>query len=109
MPHNPLPIKPVPESTSVDVDLTYGTGATIDLKPGMGWAIYADNGPAGPCGQGGRTTCPHTVFHTWPDENAMRRALAEGLGRNKHRATLQLFGVVDEYTSSGLFRVVTHK
>ena len=86
-----------------DVDLTYGQGVEIKLKPGMAWAIYSDDGPGGPCGQGGRTTCPHTVLMTWPNEEAMRKAREGGIGRNKkHRL---MCGVVDEWTSSGVFRV----
>jgi len=88
---------------SRDVDRTYGEGITIELKPGMAWALYTDNGPGGPCGQGSRTTCPHSVLSIWPNEDAMRKTLAEGIGRNKKGSVMT--GVVDEWTSCGLFRV----
>lgn len=89
---------------SRDVDQTYGQGVSVNLKPGMGWALYSDDGPGGPCGQSMRTTCPHTVLMTWPNETAMREALKDRKWRNqKHKL---LFGVVDGFTVGGLFRVI---
>ena len=90
-----------------DVDQTYGHGVTIDLKPGMAWALYFDDGPSGTCAQSMRVTCPHSVFHVWPNEDAMRDAVSNvHLGRNK---TARIFyGVVDEWTSPGVFQVRIH-
>ena len=90
-----------------DLDRTYGECVSVELKPGMAWALYSDNGPGGPGGQGGRTTCPHSVLHVWPNEDAMRASCADGLGRNKKARIM--YGVVDEYTANGLFRVVVHE
>ena len=95
---------PVHGIVSRDVDQTYGAGVSIDLKPGMAWALYCDDGPGGPCGQSMRTTCPHSVLMTWPTEAAMREDMDGKKWRNqKHRI---IWGVVDEYTAGGVFRVV---
>lgn len=91
---------------SRDVDRTYGEGVSIELKPGMAWALYADDGPGGPCGQSCRTTCPHSVLAVWPNEDAMRAAMANGFGRNR-KARLMM-GVVDDWTSGGNFRVMVY-
>ena len=77
---------------------------TIDLKPGTAWMLYSDTGPGGPCGQSCRTTCPHAVFSIWPNEEAMRVELENGIGRNKKCRLM--WGVVGEYTSGGVFRVL---
>ena len=97
---------PVEAIVSRDLDRVYGEGITIELKPGMAWALYSDNGPGGPCGQSCRTTCPHSVLAIWPDEDAMRATLANGIGRNKKARVMT--GVVDEYTSGGVFRVMVY-
>lgn len=98
---------PVDRVVIRDVDQTYGHGVTVDLQPGMAWALYADDGPGGPCGQSMRTTCPHSVLHVWPNEDAMRAALADGhIGRNKKARVI--YGVVDEWTSPGVFQVRIH-
>lgn len=90
----------------VDVD-RLDDAMKIDLKPGMGWAMYSDNGPGGPCGQSCSVTCPHTVFATWPDEQSMRDALARGYGRNKRNRLV--YGVVGQWTSGGRFMVVQYE
>ena len=91
---------------SRDVDRTYGKGVSVELKPGMAWALYADDGPGGPCGQSCRTTCPHSVLAVWPNEDAMRAAMSNGFGRNR-KARLMM-GVVDDWTSGGNFRVMVY-
>jgi len=78
-------------------------GFTLNLKPGMAWALYSDNGPGGPCGQSMNITCPHSVFMTWPNEEKMREALKNGIGRNKNAKVL--WGVVGDYSTGGIFRV----
>jgi hypothetical protein len=89
---------------SKDLDQTYGAGVTIELKPGMAWALYCDDGPGGACGQSMRTTCPHSVLMTWPNETAMREDMNGKKWRNKkHRI---MWGIVDDYTAGGVFRVV---
>ena len=90
-----------------DIDQTYGETASVELRPGMGWALYSDDGPGGPCGQGMRTTCPHTVLMTWPDESSMKESLKVAKWRNKNHRLI--FGVVDEYTAGGIFRVVVNE
>ena len=92
---------------SRDVDRTYGKGVSIELKPGMAWALYTDTGPGGPCGQSMRITCPHAVLKVWPNEDAMNAALEQGIGRNKRHTLFR--GVVDEYTIGGVFRVAVYE
>lgn len=92
------------QPTTTQIDKTYGTGATIDLKPGTAWAIYSDQGPQGPCGQSMDTTCPHTVLMTWPNEEAMKAEMDSFKPRNKKHTLI--WGVVDEYTAGGVFIVV---
>lgn len=87
-----------------DVDLTHGEEIVIKLKPGMAWALYHDKGPGGPCGQSMRVTCPHSVLMTWPNEDAMREALQDMKWRNKKHELM--YGVVDDWTSGGVFRVI---
>lgn len=90
-----------------DLDQTYGQSVLINLKPGMAWALYFDDGPDGPCGQSMRTTCPHSVLHVWPNESDMRIAMQDGhIGRNKKARVM--YGVVDEWSSPGVFRVEIH-
>ena len=93
--------------TGEDLDRTYGKAVTINLKPGMAWALYSDTGPGGPSGQGSRTTCPHSVLSIWPNEEAMRATLSKGAGRNRKHTLMT--GVVDEWTSGGNFRVTIHE
>lgn len=102
------PTAPVDAVVIRDVDQTYGRGVTIDLKPGTAWMLYMDDGPGGPCGQSMRTTCPHGVLHVWPNEDAMRAAMAASgsVGRNKKAKVM--YGVVDEWTSPGVFQVRIH-
>ena len=88
---------------NVDLDYTYGEGVAIELKPGMGWAIYSDNGPGGPCGQSMRTTMPHITLFTWPDENLMLEYLKNAKWRNKKHVLV--YGVVDGYTSGAVANV----
>ena len=90
---------------SQDIDQTYGEGVRLDLKPGMAWILYTDNGPGGPCGQSMRTTCPHSTLYLYSSEMRMREAIDEGsfIRNKKHRIQ---FGVVDNYTCGGLFRIV---
>lgn len=76
----------------------------ITLRPGMAWVLYMDNGPGGPCGQGGRTTCPHTTLYLFTNESDMRTAVANGIGRNK-KAGLHL-GVIGDWSSPSLMSVV---
>jgi len=97
---------PVQPMVSRDLDQTYGAGALLDLKPGTAWLLYCDNGPGGPCGQSMRTTCPHSYLMTWPNEDAMRRDLQDAKWRNKKHTLM--WGVVDEYTTGGVFRVINH-
>lgn len=93
--------------TSHDLDRMNGNALSLTLKPGMYWALYLDDGPGGPCGQSMRTTCPHTVLHVWPDEAAMRAGGGFAkFGRNKNGRWM--YGVVDEYTSRGVFRIEIH-
>lgn len=93
---------------SQDVDQTYGEGVTIDLKPGMAWVLVSDTGPVGPCGQSGRTTCPHMVLLTFPDEDAMRKALETPSWR-KGKGQRVMWGIVDNYIAGGVFRVIQHE
>jgi hypothetical protein len=87
-------------------DLDQTENLTIELKAGMAWALYSDDGPGGPCGQSMRTTCSHSVLHIWQAESAMREALASGIGRNKKSRIM--CGVVGDWTSGGVFGVVFH-
>lgn len=89
-----------------DLDRTYGKEVNLCLKPGMGWILYTDNGPGGPCGQTMRVTCPHSVLHVFPDEDSMRAYAEEGVGRNR-KGRVE-YGVVDEWSSAGVFQVVVH-
>lgn len=91
---------------SLDLDITYGRGISFDLKPGMAWVLYFDDGPGGPCGQDCRTTCPHAHFTVYPDEQSMRDAMENYKPRNKKARIMH--GVVDEYTAGGVFRVMKH-
>lgn len=91
---------------STDIDYLRESALQIELKPGMAWVLYSDNGPGGPCGQGMRTTCPHTYLMTWPNEDAMREAMKDNKWRNKKHTVM--CGVVGEYTSGGLFRIIQH-
>jgi len=88
----------------IDVDNTNGAGVRIDLRPGMAWVLYSDDGPAGPCAQSVRAMSPKTVLFTFPDEETMRAAMAEKEVRGK--LSRLMWGVVDEYTSGGVFRVI---
>ena len=90
-----------------ELDRTYGKDVNICLKPGMAWILYSDNGPSGPCGQDMRTTGPHTAFHIFPNEQAMRQALEAGVGRNKISGHVD-YGVVDEWTAASVFQVVIY-
>jgi len=92
-----------------DLDQTHGRGVIINMKPGAAWMLYLDDGPGGPCGQSMRVTCPHGFLHIWPNEDAMRAALpASGsVGRNKKARVM--YGVVDEWTSPGVFQVKIHE
>jgi len=98
---NTVPVDPL---VSLDVDQTYGEGVTIKLKPGMAWALYSDEGPSGPCGQSVRAMSPRTVLMTWPNEAAMRSALEKSTMDGKKKQIK--WGVVDEYTAGGIFRVI---
>lgn len=68
---------------------------TLELKPGMAWAMYMDEGPTGICGQSMSITCPHCVFATWPDEEAMR-ADVKKIGRGGSKSRIH-WGVVGEW------------
>jgi len=46
----------------------------------MGWILYRDNGPGGPCGQSCSATCSHSILALFPDEDAMRTALERDSG-----------------------------
>lgn len=93
---------------TIALDRTYGASASIELKPGMAWMLYFDDGPGGPCGQDGRTTCPHAYLAIWPDEDAMREALKDGkYGRNRKARTM--YGVVDNWSANGIFSLTTHE
>lgn len=87
-------------------DLDTVDAITVRLKKGMAWALYADDGPSGPCGQSMRTTCSHSVLHVWQTEREMREAMNRGIGRNKKARIM--CGVVGEWTSGGIFGVVIH-
>lgn len=80
---------------------------TLCLKIGMAWALYADDGPQGPCGQSMRTTCAHSVLHVWNTEAEMREAMERGIGRNKKARIM--CGVVGHWISGGVFGVVIHE
>jgi hypothetical protein len=89
-------------------DRTYGKPISVDLKPGTAWAIYMDDGPGGPCGQSMRTTCPHAILCTWPNEDAMREAMKDkNFGRNKKAKVM--FGVIDSWSSPGVLTLAIHK
>lgn len=90
----------------VELDRTYGEGVNLQMQPGSAWALYQDGGPIGGCGQGGRTTCPHTVMMVWENEECMRKAIERGIGRNKRQPIAH--GVVDEWTSAGVFAIEVH-
>lgn len=90
-----------------ELDRTYGKDVHVHLKPGMAWVLYTDNGPGGPCGQTMRVTCPHSVLHVFQNEDEMRAYAKEGLGRNK-KGRVE-YGVVDEWSASGVFQVVIHE
>ncbi len=79
---------------------------TLCLKIGMAWALYADDGPQGPCGQSMRTMCSHSMLHVWDTEAEMREAMNRGIGRNSKARVM--CGVVGEWTSGGVFGVVIH-
>lgn len=87
-----------------EVDQTYGQSINIELKPGMGWSLYMDDGPGGPCGQGMRTTCPHAVLQIWPNQEAMAEGLKKKPRNKDHKL---MWGVVDEY-GVGVFRIIEH-
>jgi hypothetical protein len=89
---------------SFDLDQMYGESTAVHFAPGTAWLLYSDAGPGGPCGQGMRTTCPHTYLMTWPNEAAMRQAMQQETWRNKKHQLM--YGVVDEYTVGGVFRVI---
>jgi hypothetical protein len=95
----------MPKST--DLDRTYGTGANINLKPGNAWLLYNDNGPTGPCGQDGRTTSPLAELHIFDNEDAMRE-FATNEFKPRSKKGQASYGVVDEWYSSRVLRVVQH-
>ncbi len=80
---------------------------TVTLKPGMGWAIYTDRGPSGPCGQSMSITCPHSVFAVFPDEASMRAAV-DKMFRGGKQSNLQ-FGVIGEWSTGNGSIVVESK
>jgi hypothetical protein len=86
-----------------DLDVPYGTHP-LGLQPGQAWVLYWDNGPGGPCGQSMRTTCEHAMLVIFDSETEMRSTLSEGIGRNP--TAKRMCGVVGDYTSSGVFRVL---
>ena len=88
-----------------DLKHCHGDEFTITIKPGMGWAIYTDSGPSGPCGQSMSVTCPHAIFALYPDEETMR-ASVESRFRQGKMANL-IYGVVGEWaTGNGAIVVV---
>ena len=90
--------------TTIDLD---ERGTTLELREGMAWLLYTDQGPSGPCGQSMRITCPHAILHVWPSEQAMQDWLeVNKAGRTGQRAAIRL-GVVGSY-SGGVMRIVNH-
>lgn len=78
------------------------------LENGMGWCLYSDEGPSGPCGQSCDTTCPHAYLAVWPSEDAMREAMeSKKAGRNGVRARV-MWGVIGEWTA-GNFSITINK
>ncbi len=89
-----------------DLKQPYGTKLNLELKPGMGWAIYTDTGPNGPCGQSMSVTCPHAIFATWPDEESMKKDINSKF-RNGKNTNIQ-YGVIGEW-STGNCAVIDFK
>lgn len=81
---------------------------TLNLEQGMAWALYADDGPGGPCGQSSDITCPHSVFHIWPNVDAMNKDLeaSSTIGRNKKYRLM--CGVIGDWSSGGRFKIKMH-
>jgi hypothetical protein len=55
-----------------------------------------------------RTTCPHSTLHVFDDEEQMRAFIASGMVARNDKHRIQ-YGVVDEWTSPGVFNIITHK
>jgi hypothetical protein len=91
-----------------DASQTHGEGIKIDLPPGAGWVLYADNGPGGPCGQSRSITCPHGLLMAFPNGDTMRQYMENEFQARSQKHWL-MWGVVDSYTAGGVFRVIQHQ
>lgn len=77
--------------------------------PGSIFVIYSDDGPGGPCGQGGDTIIPHTYLHIFDSTSHFRHWLqendAKSLGRNGHRYKVR---VISPGEFDGGVRIIKH-
>lgn len=100
-----------PDAAPVDGIVTRDLGSSfglmpfdLQLKPGMAWCLYSDEGPNGPCGQSMDTTCPHAYLAIWPNEDSMRAAMESGKAGRGGKRERVMWGVVGEWTT-GKFTV----
>lgn len=92
-------------ATTSFLDDLHFPGASITLRPGNVLSIIHDDGPSGPCGQCMSITCPHTMIHWYPSEDAYRA------NRPTHRngvRTRERVVVVGDWASPGRVSLTVH-
>ena len=78
----------------------------IELRHGMAWVLYIDDGPSGAGGQSVRDTCPRCSFSLWPNEDQMRASIESAPPKGKNMRIMS--GVIGEYTAGGIARICVH-